>query len=183
MTKFDLKRIAKISLVCASLLLATTEIANAATVGAEKASSSKASAKTNATITIGFTLEPVSLDITGVAGQAIPQVLLNNVYEGLLKVENSGKIVPSIAESYTVSANGLVYTFKLAKTKFHDGANLTSADVIWSFNRVLDPKSTAVLPTQKQQFSTVASITAPNATSVVITLKDDFQGWHDRLRH
>ena len=116
MTKFDLKRIAKISLICASLLLVTTEIASAASVGSEKPSSSKASAKTNATVTIGFTLEPVSLDITGVAGQAIPQVLLNNVYEGLLKVENSGKIVPSIAESYTVSANGLVYTFKLAKT-------------------------------------------------------------------
>ncbi len=167
MTKFDLKRISKISLICASLLLATTEIASAAS-----ASSSKASAKTNATITIGFTLEPVSLDITGVAGQAIPQVLLNNVYEGLLKVENSGKIVPSIAESYTVSASGLVYTFKLAKTKFHDGANLTSADVIWSFNRVLDPKSTAVLPTQKQQFSTIASVTAPNASTVIIELKD-----------
>ena len=172
MTKFDLKRIAKISLICASLLLVTTEIASAASVGSETNSSSKASAKTNATITIGFTLEPVSLDISGVAGQAIPQVLLNNVYEGLLKVENSGKIVPSIAESYTVSTNGLAYTFKLAKTKFHDGANLTSADVVWSFNRVLDPKSVAVLPTQKQQFSTIASITAPNASSVVITLKD-----------
>ncbi|MSZ67828.1 MAG: hypothetical protein F2712_04070, partial [Actinobacteria bacterium] len=75
MTKFDLKRIAKISLICASLLLVTTEIASAASVGSETNSSSKASAKTNATVTIGFTLEPVSLDITGVAGQAIPQVL------------------------------------------------------------------------------------------------------------
>ena len=174
MAKSCLKHLAKTSLICASLLFATGQIAgaSAAKAGSPKTSSTKPSAKTNSTITIGFTLEPVSLDISGVAGQAIPQVLLNNIYEGLLKVENSGKIVPSLAESYSASANGLVYTFKIAKAKFHDGANLTSADVVWSFNRVLDPKSTAVLPTQKQQFSTIASITAPNASTVIITLKN-----------
>jgi len=174
MAKSCLKHLAKTSLICASLLFATGQIAgaSAAKAGSPKTSSTKPNAKTNSTITIGFTLEPVSLDISGVAGQAIPQVLLNNIYEGLLKVENSGKIVPSLAKSYTASANGLVYTFKIAKAKFHDGANLTSADVVWSFNRVLDPKSTAVLPTQKQQFSTIASITAPNASTVIITLKD-----------
>ena len=174
MAKSCLKHLAKTSLICASLLFATGQIAgaSAAKAGSPKTSSTKPSAKTNSTITIGFTLEPVSLDISGVAGQAIPQVLLNNIYEGLLKVENSGKIVPSLAESYSASANGLVYTFKIAKAKFHDGANLTSADVVWSFNRVLDPKSTAVLPTQKQQFSTIASTTAPNASTVIITLKN-----------
>ena len=174
MAKSCLKHLAKTSLICASLLFATGQIAgaSAAKAGSLKTSSTKPNAKTNSTITIGFTLEPVSLDISGVAGQAIPQVLLNNIYEGLLKVENSGKIVPSLAESYSASANGLVYTFKIAKAKFHDGANLTSADVVWSFNRVLDPKSTAVLPTQKQQFSTIASITAPNASTVIITLKN-----------
>ena len=174
MAKSCLKHLAKTSLICASLLFATGQIAgaSAAKAGSPKTSSTKPNAKTNSTITIGFTLEPVSLDISGVAGQAIPQVLLNNIYEGLLKVENSGKIVPSLAKSYTASANGLVYTFKIAKAKFHDGANLTSADVVWSFNRVLDPISTAVLPTQKQQFSTIASITAPNASTVIITLKD-----------
>ena len=174
MAKSCLKHLAKTSLICASLLFATGQIAgaSAAKAGSLKTSSTKPNAKTNSTITIGFTLEPVSLDISGVAGQAIPQVLLNNIYEGLLKVENSGKIVPSLAESYSASANGLVYTFKIAKAKFHDGANLTSADVVWSFNRVLDPKSTAVLPTQKQQFSTIASTTAPNASTVIITLKN-----------
>lgn len=152
------KLLASISLTCVTVLFTNDQIATASS--------------TTSTITIGFTLEPVSLDISGVAGQAIPQILLNNVYEGLMKVENSGKISPSIAESYTTSTNGLAYTFKLAKAKFHDGANLTSADVIWSFNRVLDPKSTAVLPTQKQQFSTIASITAPNSSTIVINLKN-----------
>ncbi len=153
-------------LLIALLLLATPLLANinSASVGA--------SAKTNSTITIGFTLEPVSLDISGVAGQAIPQVLLNNVYEGLVKVENSGKIVPSLAKSYTASADGLTYTFNLTKAKFHDGSGLNATDVVWSFNRVLDPNSTAVLPTQKQQFATIASVKAPNASTVVFTLKN-----------
>ena len=36
------------------------------------------------TVVIGFALEPLNLDISGTAGAAIPEVLLNNVYEGLL---------------------------------------------------------------------------------------------------
>ena len=153
-------------ILVALLLLATPLLANI------NIASLGASAKTNSAVTIGFTLEPVSLDISGVAGQAIPQVLLNNVYEGLVKVENSGKIVPSLAKSYKASSDGLTYTFNLTKAKFHDGSNFGAADVVWSFNRVLDPNSTAVLPTQKQQFATVASVKAPNASTVVFALKN-----------
>jgi peptide/nickel transport system substrate-binding protein len=138
---------------------------------------STASASPNDTVTIGFTLEPVSLDITGVAGAAIPQVLLNNVYEGLLKVQPDGKIVPSLARTYSVSKNGLTYTFQLNKAKFHDGSAVTARDVAWSLNRVIDPNS-SVLPAQKQQFSSVASVTARGPSTVVITLKardNDFE--------
>ena len=165
MKRLSSKQFAKTSLAVVGVILLSTQVVGGA-------SASKLSVKPDATITIGFTLEPISLDISGVAGAAIPQVLLNNVYEGLLKIENSGLIVPGLAQSYTTSQNGLVYTFKLAKAKFHSGSAVTSADVIWSFNRVLDPASTAVLPTQKKQFATVASITAPNASTVVITLKE-----------
>ncbi|MFM7892739.1 MAG: ABC transporter substrate-binding protein, partial [Actinomycetota bacterium] len=47
-------------------------------------------------ITLGFTLEPTSLDISGTAGQSIPQVLLDNVYEGLVRVDESGAIVAAL---------------------------------------------------------------------------------------
>ena len=60
-----------------------------------------AQAAPNDTVTIGFSLEPTSLDISGTAGAAIPQVLLNNVYEGLLRVQNDGKIVGALAKTYT----------------------------------------------------------------------------------
>ncbi|MFM7392736.1 MAG: ABC transporter substrate-binding protein, partial [Actinomycetota bacterium] len=99
-------------------------------------------------ITLGFTLEPTSLDISGTAGQSIPQVLLDNVYEGLVRVDENGAIVAALAEQYSVSDDGLSYTFTLRDARFHDGSVLSAEDVVWSLNRVLDDATTAVLPTQ-----------------------------------
>ncbi|MFM7666523.1 MAG: ABC transporter substrate-binding protein, partial [Actinomycetota bacterium] len=124
------------------------------------------------TVVLGFSLEPLNLDISGTAGAAIPQVLLNNVYEGLLRIEPDGKIVPGLAESYTQSKDGLTWTFKLRKAKFHDGRNLNTSDVTWSFNRVLDPNDKSVLPAQKAEFKSVASVAAKGSDSVVLTLKE-----------
>lgn len=164
MKRNSLKKIAGVSLLT-GLLLGAIPVAGGA-------SAKNVTAKQNDTLTIGFVLEPVSLDISGVAGAAIPQVLLNNVYEGLLKIENTGQIVPSLAESYTVSTDGLTYTFKLREAKFHSGSAMTANDVVWSFNRVTDPASTVVLPAQKKQFASVASVTAKGANTVIIKLKE-----------
>jgi peptide/nickel transport system substrate-binding protein len=104
-------------------------------------------------VTLGFTLEPTSLDISGTAGQAIPQVLLENVYEGLVRVNDDGTIEPSLAESFTVSDDGLTYSFTLRDAKFHNGESVTADDVVWSLTRLLDDDSTVVLPTQVAQFA------------------------------
>ncbi len=123
------------------------------------------------TVVIGFTLEPLNLDISGTAGAAIPEVLLNNVYEGLLRIQPNGEIVPGLAESYEQSKDGLTWTFKLRKAKFHGGQNLNAGDVVWSFNRVLSPTDTSVLPAQKKEFTNVASVTAQGADTIVLVLK------------
>ena len=147
----------------ASLLVTGVAAAGLAAAPAQAASD---------TVVLGFSLEPLSLDISGTAGQAIPQVLLNNVYEGLLRIEPDGKIVPGLAESYTQSKNGLEWTFKLRKAKYHDGRSLTAADAKWSFDRVLNPADTTVLPAQKAEFKNVASVTTKGNDTVVITLKE-----------
>lgn len=70
------------------------------------------------------------------------RAIQRNVYDALLRYEgNPAKIVPHLAESWDVSANGLEYTFKLVKTaKFHDGTPVTADAVQFSFNRLLKLK-------------------------------------------
>jgi ABC-type dipeptide transport system, periplasmic component len=50
--------------------------------------------------------------------------------------------MPDLAESYTISDDGLTYTFKLRPNlKFHNGRAVTSADVKYSIERAVNPKT------------------------------------------
>lgn len=61
------------------------------------------------------------------------------MYSGLLKATSAGTLVPELAESYTISTNGLVYTFVLKNNIFfHDGASITADDVIFTVQKVQD---------------------------------------------
>lgn len=74
------------------------------------------------------------------------------------------KPVPDLAESYTASKDGKVYTFKLRKNAvFSDGTPVTSADVVFSLNRVKNVKGN---PSFLMDGITV---TAPDAGTVVLT--------------
>ena len=66
--------------------------------------------------------------------------IINNAYEGLLR-EVGGEFVPGIAESYTVSEDGCVYTFKLRQSKWSDGQPLTAKDFEFAWKRGADPKT------------------------------------------
>ena len=67
-----------------------------------------------------------------------------NVFEGLWKPDASGNLNPAVAESYTVSEDHLLYTFKLrAGVKFHNGQEVTPEDVIWSYQRCGDANAPA----------------------------------------
>lgn len=125
-------------------------------------------------VTLGFTLEPTSLDISGTAGQAIPQVLLDNVYEGLVRADDDGSITPALAESYDISTDGLTYTFVIRDAMFHDGHLLNINDVVWSLTRLLDDASTAILPTQLAQFARVTEVVADgNVLTITLSERDN----------
>lgn len=69
----------------------------------------------------------------------------NQLYSSLVALDDSMNIVPRLAESWTVSDDGLVYTFKLRDSvRFHDDESfdgpryVTASDVVYSFNRVVD---------------------------------------------
>ena len=67
--------------------------------------------------------------------------ILKDLYEGLTVYDAAGVIQPGAAESWTVSDDGLVYTFKIRdNAKWSNGDPVTADDFVYSFRRVEDPK-------------------------------------------
>lgn len=107
------------------------------------------------------------------------------VFDGLVRFTPDAQVVPGLARSWDISADGLVYTFHLRKgVKFHDGRPFTARNVINSFQRVLDPKTRGgrgwpLYPIAGAQAyaggtggSRVAGLSSPNDSTVVIQLKE-----------
>src|SRR2546429_4191088 len=93
------------------------------------------------------------------------------VYSYLMRLDENLGVQPDLAESVpTTSADGKTVTVKLRTgVKFHSGDPLTSADVKYTFDRILDPKTAAVA---RSFFSDVDTITAPDDATVVFNLKN-----------
>lgn len=113
-------------------------------------------------LSIGLILEPTNLDIRNTAGVAIDQILVDNVYQGLvgLKPETVDQIVPVLAaEMPEVSDDGKTYTFTLRDdVKFHSGNALTAEDVVTSLNDTLSPEllnTTAEVSSSDEQTVTI----------------------------
>ncbi|MGD1880175.1 MAG: ABC transporter substrate-binding protein [Kiloniellaceae bacterium] len=122
----------------------------------------------NESLVLGTVLEPPHLDPTAGAAAAIDEVVYANIFEGLTRIDRNGEVKPALAESWTVSDDGLTYTFTLHQgVKFHDGTDFDSADVTFSFDRAMADDS---VNAQKGLFAAIASVAAPDAGTVVITL-------------
>jgi peptide/nickel transport system substrate-binding protein len=84
---------------------------------------------------VGNLGEPPALDAHWTTA-SITETLTNHLYEGLYSLDKDNKPIPMLAESHTVSRDGLVYTFKLRQgVKFHNGKEMTSEDVVPSLAR------------------------------------------------
>jgi len=85
---------------------------------------------------VHFTLAPRWLDPAESEGSITPFLTLYAVHDAMLKPMPSGPSAGSLAESWTVSPNGLVYDFTLrANARFHNGERVTAEDVKFSFER------------------------------------------------
>lgn len=152
-------------------LLATIAIGIAASLALAGCSgaSSSSSGGTDASIAVGSLYEPVNLDNTAGGGQGVTEALNGNVYEGLFKLTDDGKVQPLLATKYTTSSDGLTYTFTLRDgVKFHSGKPLTSESVKTSIERVLAPDSQSA---RKSQLAVISGIQTPDSKTVVISLK------------
>jgi peptide/nickel transport system substrate-binding protein len=149
-----------------------------ALVGIAIGTTGQALAASPSTVTIGASLAPTTLDLTTTADASIPQALLYNVYEGLVKLDPAGKVVPLLAVTWKVSANGRVYTFVLHKgVTFQNGDALTANDVVYSFERVLKPPAKVHPHPHADDMAPVQSLKAVNRTTVRVTLKQRSNGW------
>ncbi|HEY5819121.1 MAG TPA: ABC transporter substrate-binding protein [Mesorhizobium sp.] len=121
-------------------------------------------------LVVGVVLEPPHLDPTAGAAAAIDEVLYANVFEGLTRIDEKGQVQPALAESWTVSDDGKVYTFKLhTGVKYHDGSDFNGEDVKFSLDRARDEKSTNA---QKKLFESIESVEVVDPATVKVTLKN-----------
>lgn len=157
-----------------SALAAAAVVLSACAGSPEPIKTSTGTPDPDATLTVGLVLEPSNLDIRHTSGAAIEQILIDNIYEGLVTRTQDNEIEPRLASDYEVSEDGLTYSFTLNEgITFHDGTALTSADVLASYEAVRTDDTLQGFA----EFAGVASITAPDATSVVITLTEPNQNF------
>ncbi|PSJ63866.1 ABC transporter substrate-binding protein [Pseudaminobacter soli (ex Li et al. 2025)] len=136
-------------------------------------------------LVLGVVLEPPHLDPTAGAAAAIREVVYANVFEGLTRIGPKGEVLPDLAESWTVSDDGKVYTFKLhSGVKFHDGSDFSAEDVKFSLDRARAPDSTNA---QKGLFEAIDTVEVIDPTTVKVTLKNPQgaflynMGWGDAV--
>ncbi|MBN9154299.1 MAG: ABC transporter substrate-binding protein [Microbacterium sp.] len=124
------------ALAATALVAAAALALTACTGGGNPTPTSTGKADPSASVAIRLVLEPGNLDIRQTAGAALDQILMDNVYQGLVARTPEQKIVPSLASDFTVSDDRLTYTFTLREgVTFDDGQALTPQDVVWSLQQ------------------------------------------------
>jgi peptide/nickel transport system substrate-binding protein len=99
-------------------------------------------------------------------------------YSNLLRYdpEDYPNVIGDIVDAWSMSADGLTYTFKLhPEISFHDGTKLTSADVKASYQRLRDPPP-GVISTRKAEFADISAIETPDPQTVIFRLSKPNSG-------
>jgi peptide/nickel transport system substrate-binding protein len=140
----------------------------AAATGAAAAGTTKAA--TGGTLTAALTGNPSSMDPAG-AGIYTSLQVLDNIFSKLITMDETGKFVGELATDWKQD-DDLTYTFNLVDTAtFHNGEKFTSADVVYTFARIVDKKTAS---SYASAYSSIKTITAVSPTQVVFHLTEPF---------
>src|SRR5437870_4735980 len=152
------------------LIMAAVVSACAPAATAPSPSASASGPKTGGTLILARAGEVTNLDPHKVPAFTSARVF-ELVYSYLMRLDEGLGVQPDLADSMpTTSSDGKTVTVKIRSgVKFHNGDALTSADVKYTFDRILDTKTAAVA---RSFFTDVDTITAPDATTVVFNLKN-----------
>jgi peptide/nickel transport system substrate-binding protein len=127
--------------------------------------------KSGGVLRAGMQADPVGLD-PHTTNATATRNQLENVYDTLVRFDAKGRVIPGLALSWRTSSDGLTWTFNMRPgISFHNGRAVDAIDVAYSINRIVDP---ATKSPRAADFNQVASITAPNRTTVVMKLKQPF---------
>ncbi len=146
-------------------------MAGAASIGGIPLGITRAAGQTKGG-TLNTIIQPEPPLLVTALNQQQPTLTLGGkIYESLLRYDFELKPIPGLAKEWSVSPDGLVYTFKLfPNIKFHDGHPLTSEDVVFSTMKMLSETHARARGT----FSRVEKAEAPDPLTVVFTLKAPF---------
>ncbi len=129
--------------------------------------SQEPAAEAAVTFRLAMAADPDSLDPHRSSASMTEQIMLN-VFDGLLNPTPDGGVEPGLAESYTISEDGLTYTFTLrSDAYFHSGNPVTANDVVFTINRLRGADGG---PALSSEFDDVEEIETPDPRSVVIRL-------------
>ena len=119
---------------------------------------------------------------------------VNQLFNGLVQMNDSLRVIPCIAKKWFISDDGLTYTFTLKNdVRFHNnkcfdeekGRTVTAKDFVYSFNRLYDPKVSGALSyvnnidrTEKTNYKGFSAI---NDTTLIIYLKEPFSAFLSTL--
>ncbi len=125
-------------------------------------------------LSVGATLEPPTLDPTRSDAASIPQLLLYNVYETLVKMDSEGNIKPLLAQRWDVSSDRTTYTFTLQQgAKFASGRPVNADAVVAAIQRMRFSISSTIT----SQMAPITSVKAKDASTVVVTLSQPSNAW------
>ena len=94
--------------------------------------------------------------------------VVQQLYEGLVALDSENAIVPALALEWEIDSTAKVYTFRLRNASFHNGKPLAADDVVYSLNRLRDPK---VASPGSWVVEDIASLRTVDASTVEIVLK------------
>lgn len=113
--------------------------------------------------------EPDSLD-PWMSAATDTEAIFMNVFEGLVRFDEAGSIIPGLAESWDISDDSLTYTFHLRKNvTFHNGSPMTAEDVIYTYENLSGLNGEKAI---SSKFSSITNLEAPDDYTVVMTLSD-----------
>ncbi|MDD2715374.1 MAG: peptide-binding protein [Candidatus Wallbacteria bacterium] len=107
-----------------------------------------------------------------ISNEGVSELFYSRIFNGLVRYDENFRIVPDLADTWEISPDGLLLTFGLKRNvQWHDGVSFTSADVKFTFEKIMDPATGCPA---LESFGSFATVETPDDYTVRFRLKEQF---------